>query len=99
MSSSKTSRLSLKPKVQPLSSEAAASDWVNNRNGVNDGAIRSAQSHVNLPEEEPPTRMKRITFEVTEDQHQATKVYAAQQGMTIKELMQDLLDKELSKIN
>jgi Antitoxin ParD len=98
MSSSKTSRLSLKPKAQLLPSETAASDWVNNRNGIDDEAIRSAQVHVNLPEELPPTRMKRITFEVTEEQHQSTKVYAAQQGMTIKELMQNLLDRELSKI-
>ncbi len=44
-----------------------------------------------------PTPTKRITFEVSEQQHRATKILAAQKGMTIKELMQSLLIGELNK--
>ena len=42
-------------------------------------------------------KTKRITFEVSEKQHQATKILAAQKGMTIKELMLSLLVTELNQ--
>jgi predicted DNA binding CopG/RHH family protein len=96
MPSSKTPRLSIKPKVQPSVSDDEASDWVNHRNGADATAKISTQTLEIIPKEISPVRTKRITFEVTEEQHQATKVHAVQQGMTIKELMQALLDKELS---
>ena len=48
-------------------------------------------------ESESKGKIKRITFEVSEQQHQATKILAAQKGMTIKELMLSLLVTELIK--
>ena len=85
MSQNKPSRLSTKPgaKFQPDHPDS----WVENRNGNNDVANSS----------EPKGKTKRITFEVSEQQHQATKILAAQKNMTIKELMQSLLTTELVK--
>ncbi len=83
MPQKKPSRLSTKPGVQPQS--VNPDSWVDNRNDNNDIAYPS----------EPKGKTKRITFEVSEKQHQATKILAAQKGMTIKELMQSLLVTEL----
>ncbi|ELS05118.1 hypothetical protein Xen7305DRAFT_00048580 [Xenococcus sp. PCC 7305] len=83
MSQKKSSRLSTKP-----GKNLAAQDpdnWVENRN-----QDISTQSEVK-------GKTKRITFEVSEKQHQATKILAAQKGMTIKELMQSLLVTELNQ--
>ncbi|MFM6128083.1 MAG: hypothetical protein ACKPBV_04955 [Sphaerospermopsis kisseleviana] len=79
--SKKSLRLTTKPGVQPPS-EKSADAWVENRNGSEEFTV-------------PKT--KRITFEVTEAQHQATKIHATRKGMTIKELMQSLLEQELEK--
>lgn len=81
MSPKKSLRLTTKPGVQPPL-EKAADAWVENRNGS---------------EEATAPKTKRITFEVTEAQHQATKIHATRKGMTIKELMQSLLEQELEK--
>ena len=83
MSQKKPSRLSIKPgKDIPLQNPDS---WVENRN--QDISYQS----------EAKVKTKRITFEVSEKQHQATKILAAQKGMTIKELMQSLLITELNK--
>lgn len=76
-------RLSTKPgkNAQPINPD----NWVENRNGDNNIANQS----------EAKGKTKRITFEVSEQQHQATKILAAQKGMTIKELMLSLLVTEL----
>ena len=55
-------------------------NWVENRKPIQD---------------EAKGKVKRITFEVSEQQHQATKILAAQKGMSIKELMLSLLVTEL----
>ena len=81
MSKNKSSRLSIKP--QKNAQPNNPDSWVENR-GSGDDTSQSA-----------PT--KRITFEVSEQQHRATKMLAAQKGMTIKELMQSLLVTELNK--
>lgn len=83
MPQKKPSRLSTKPGVKPQ--PANPDSWVESRNGNNDIANPS----------EPKGKTKRITFEVSEKQHQATKILAAQKGMTIKELMLSLLVTEL----
>lgn len=85
MSQKKPSRLSIKPakNAQPVNPDL----WVENRDG-ND--YISNQSEVQ-------EKTKRITFEVPEKQHQATKILAAQKNMTIKELMQSLLVTELNR--
>ena len=85
MSQKKPSRLSTKPgkNTQPKNPDS----WVENRNGNNDISGSS----------EVPEKTKRITFEVPEKQQQATKILAAQKGMTIKELMQSLLVTELNR--
>jgi predicted DNA binding CopG/RHH family protein len=81
MSQKKPSRLSTKPSKN---TQAVNRDsWVENRHGNDDLADESLT--------------KRITFEVSEKQHRATKILAAQKGMTIKELMQSLLVTELNK--
>lgn len=85
MSQKKQSRLSTKPGVKPQPDNP--DNWVQNRNGNNDVANPS----------EPKGNTKRITFEVSQQQHQATKILAAQKNMTIKELMQSLLTTELIK--
>ena len=85
MSQKKQSRLSTKPGVKPQPENPDS--WVENRNGSNDVDNSS----------EPKGKTKRITFEVSEQQHQATKILAAQKNMTIKELMQSLLTTELIK--
>lgn len=85
MPQKKPSRLSTKPGVKPQSDNP--DNWVENRNGDRDVANSS----------EPKGKTKRITFEVSEQQHQATKILAAQKNMTIKELMQSLLTTELIK--
>ena len=85
MSQKKPSRLSTKPGVKPQPENPDS--WVENRNGSEDVANSS----------EPKGKTKRITFEVSEQQHQATKILAAQKNMTIKELMQSLLVTELIK--
>ncbi len=81
MSQKKPSRLSTKPGKN--TQPVNPDSWVENRNGNNDISN--------------PTPSKRITFEVSEQQHRATKILAAQKGMTIKELMQSLLVTELNK--
>ena len=81
MPQKKSSRLSTKPSKN--AQPVNPDSWVENRNRDND----------NLPQS--PT--KRITFEVSEQQHRAIKILAAQKGMTIKELMQSLLVTELNK--
>ena len=85
MPQKKPSRLSTKPgvKSQPVNSDS----WVENRNDNKDIANPI----------EPKGKTKRITFEVSEQQHQATKILAAQKAMTIKELMLSLLVTELNK--
>ncbi len=85
MPQKKPSRLSIKPgkDLTPQNPDS----WVENRNGNNDISNQS----------EAKGKTKRITFEVSEKQHQATKILAAQKGMTIKELMQSLLITELNK--
>ena len=79
------------PKKQPLrlstkpgknAQPINPNNWVDNRNSSDIA---------------DPTPTKRITFEVSEQDHRATKMLAAQKGMTIKELMQSLLARELSK--
>ncbi|AFZ57626.1 hypothetical protein H6G54_00115 [Anabaena cylindrica FACHB-243] len=82
----RTSKLSLKPgvKTTPVIDEQAA--WVESRNGV----------EASIPKEEPSnSKMKRITFEVTETQHQTIKICATKKGMSIKELMISLIEQEL----
>ena len=81
MQKNKSSRLSIKPRKNAQSSNPDS--WVENRHSGDD----TNQS----------TPTKRITFEVSEQQHRATKMLAAQKGMTIKELMQSLLVTELNK--
>ncbi len=83
MSQKKPSRLSTKP-GKNFSAQDPDS-WVENRN------------QDISPQSEVKGKTKRITFEVSEKQHQATKILAAQKGMTIKELMQSLLVTELNK--
>ena len=85
MPQKKQSRLSTKPGVKPQPENPDS--WVENCNGNNDVANSS----------ELKGKTKRITFEVSEQQHQATKILAAQKNMTIKELMQSLLVTELVK--
>jgi len=81
----KPSRLSTKP---GLNSQAQNPDsWVSKSNGNQDISNLS----------EPTGKIKRITFEVSEKQHQATKILAAQKSMSIKELMVSLLVSELNK--
>ena len=81
MPQKKSSRLSTKPGKN--SQPVNPDSWVENRHGNND-----------LSNDSPS---KRITFEVSEKQHRATKILAAQKGMTIKELMQSLLLTELNR--
>jgi predicted DNA binding CopG/RHH family protein len=95
MSSKKSLRLSTKPGVQPKPQEKVADAWVENRSKSD----LTVDSFPESPRESPklPGKTKRITFEVTEAQHQATKIRATRKGMTIKELMQSLLEQELNK--
>ncbi len=81
MPKNKSSRLSIKP--QKNAQPNNPDSWVENRSS-GDNTSQSALT-------------KRITFEVSEQQHRATKMLAAQKGMTIKELMQSLLIVELTK--
>jgi predicted DNA binding CopG/RHH family protein len=81
MSQKKPLRLSTKPEKNTQS--VNSDDWVKN-------------SHEN-DDISNTTNTKRITFEVSEQQHRATKILAAQKGMTIKELMHSLLITELNK--
>jgi predicted DNA binding CopG/RHH family protein len=48
-----------------------------------------------VPGSQISEKKKRITFEVSEAQHQAIKIRATQKGMSIKELMGVLLEREL----
>lgn len=82
----KTSKLSLKPgvKTTPVMDEQAA--WVESRNGVDASVAKEEPSN---------SKMKRITFEVTETQHQTIKICATKKGMSIKELMISLIEQEL----
>lgn len=93
MSQKKPSRLSTKPGVKPQPENP--DNWVENRNGDKPNGMASLRDEANTPEAKGKT--KRITFEVSEQQHQATKILAAQKNMTIKELMQSLLTTELIK--
>lgn len=88
MSPKKSLRLSTKPGVQSQPPEKAADAWVENRNGSPENISAVTES---------PAKTKRITFEVTEAQHQAVKIHATRKGMTIKELMQSLVEQELNK--
>ena len=81
MQKNKSSRLSIKPGKN--AKPESPDRWVEKRHGNDDIS--------------QPIVTKRITFEVDEQQHRATKMLAAQKGMTIKELMQSLLVTELNK--
>ena len=81
MQKNKSSRLSIKPGKNAKPKNPDS--WVENRHSADD------------TNQSAPT--KRITFEVSEQQHRATKMLAAQKGMTIKELMQSLLVTELNR--
>ena len=85
MSDKKPSRLSTKPgkNTQPVNADS----WVQNHNDQDELEEKT----------EIKEKTKRITFEVSAKQHQATKILAAQKGLTIKELMQSLLVTELNK--
>ncbi|MBD2364799.1 hypothetical protein H6G36_27135 [Anabaena minutissima FACHB-250] len=85
----KSQKLSLKPSVQktPVPEKAAA--WVENRNAA------EVPSSTGI-EEANNTKSKRVTFEVTEAQHQEIKIRATKKGMTIKEYMIALVESELN---
>lgn len=81
--------LGLKTKPGTQAAEpSSADDWVQNRRPTSLPVSRDK-------EEGEAVKKKRITFEVSEREHQMIKVLAAQKGMTIKEFMQKLLQREL----
>ena len=84
----RTSKLSLKPGVKTTPVMESQAAWVESRNGVD--------ASTTVAKEEPSNnKMKRITFEVTETQHQTIKICATKKGMSIKELMISLIEQEL----
>jgi hypothetical protein len=83
--------LKTKPGAQAAES-SLADDWVQNRQGTSLPVNHDKDEQ----EDKEAVKKKRITFEVSELEHQKIKVLAAQKGMTIKELMQKLLQRELS---
>ena len=95
MPQKKPSRLSTKPGVK--SQPDNPDNWVEDRNGDKPNGMASLREVANSSETKVKGKTKRITFEVSEQQHQATKILAAQKNMTIKELMQSLLTTELIK--
>lgn len=88
----KNLRLSVKPSAQETEGSAAET-WVDSRNG---GDLEK-QVVVEVETESVLERFKRITFEVSERQHQRVKIYAASKGISIKELMIELVEQELNK--
>lgn len=80
-------KLSIKPTAKTQKVTEAGADWVEKR--------QPEQVEVITPTEEIKT--KRITFEVPETQHQAIKILATKKGMTIKELMISLVERELEQ--
>lgn len=86
----KSQKLSLKPSVQKTSVPEEAAAWVESRNGA------EVPSSTGIEEANNP-KNKRITFEVTEAQHQEIKIRATKKGMTIKEYMIALVESELKK--
>ncbi|MBW4566101.1 MAG: hypothetical protein KME32_34530 [Mojavia pulchra JT2-VF2] len=86
----KSQKLSLKPSVQKTSVQEEAAAWVESRN-----AAELANSTVR--EEANNGKSKRVTFEVTEAQHQEIKIRATKKGMTIKEYMIALVEEELKR--
>lgn len=86
----KSQKLSLKPSVQKTPVKEEAEAWVESRNGA----------EVPTPtgiEEANNGKSKRVTFEVTEAQHQEIKIRATKKGMTIKEYMIALVESELKR--
>jgi predicted DNA binding CopG/RHH family protein len=87
---SQSKKLSIKPgAIAPKVDQAEA--WVN-RDITEDTVPGTFDTHI-----KPEEKMKRITFELPENQHQAIKIRATQKGMTIKEYMIALLGKELGE--
>jgi predicted DNA binding CopG/RHH family protein len=86
----KSQKLSLKPSVQKTSVREEAAAWVESRNGA-ELPISTVQEEANNP------KSKRVTFEVTEAQHQEIKIRATKKGMTIKEYMIALVEEELKR--
>lgn len=86
----KSQKLSLKPSVQKTSVPEEAAAWVESRNGV-ELPISTVQEEANNG------KSKRVTFEVTEAQHQEIKIRATKKGMTIKEYMIALVEEELKR--
>lgn len=84
---SQAKKLSLKPGVKPTVPEDADS-WIETRSGKKEERRDALGSQTS-------EKTKRITFEVTQAQHQAIKIRATQKGMSIKELMVALLEREL----
>ncbi len=84
---SQAKKLSLKPGVKPTVPEDADS-WIETRSGKKEERRDASGSQIS-------EKTKRITFEVTQAQHQAIKIRATQKGMSIKELMVALLEREL----
>lgn len=86
----KSQKLSLKPSVQKTSVREDAAAWVESRNGA-EVPSTIVTEEVNNP------KSKRVTFEVTEAQHQEIKIRATKKGMTIKEYMIALVESELKR--
>ncbi|MBD2214008.1 hypothetical protein H6G27_29690 [Nostoc linckia FACHB-104] len=86
----KSQKLSLKPSVQKPSVQEEAAVWVESRNGSELSSSTGIDSANNA-------KSKRVTFEVTEAQHQEIKIRATKKGMTIKEYMIALVESELKR--
>jgi hypothetical protein len=92
MAPKKNLRLGVKPSVQSLSPSVEANTWIENRHGADAESSPPSSPQVEV---QPTPELKRITFEVTKERHQQIKIYAASKGMSIKELMLDLIEQEL----
>ncbi len=68
---------------KPVKSDPSIEDWVTTRN------IDTEQEKV---EEIPSEKMKRLTIDVTPRLHRAIKMRSVEQGVTMADLVRDLLE-------
>lgn len=62
-------------------------EWVANREGA---------EVVELPKENQPEKMKRLTLDIPEELHRAIKRKAVDEGVTMAELLRSLLEQHYS---
>ncbi len=65
---------------------------MNQMSGLKAGRPSANKSKLSVTDMDSQERLKRISFDMTETQHRELKKYAAEHGVTIREVLNGLID-------